>query len=269
MAEKKIEKKKVEHKSIYQALSGFQGDLKPIKKNATVDFKTKSGEVVNFKYSPLGDIMEVVNPLLGKHGLSVRWEIVNAGKGLECVVVHETTDDKLETVKVSAVKGETGSHENEEKDIIVYGEVRSGAIPVDMTNSDMKQVGAQITYSRRYSLGLALGIATEEDTDARLLEDKVQRVQSLATGQAKSAIEKASTVEEVEKGLTVLKRELEKAQKGEKTAFGLEVSQYEELVKMGEDKKSKLEGKQEEAPEEETVQTEEKVDKKGNAGASK
>ena len=78
-----MEKAKEGHANIYAALSAFQGELKPLPKSRKVTFETRSGGKVEFNYTPLGEIMEAIYPLLGKHGLSVRHEVVNdmMGKG--------------------------------------------------------------------------------------------------------------------------------------------------------------------------------------------
>jgi hypothetical protein len=52
VAVQKIEK--VKHESIFSALSAFQGELKPIEKTGSVNFKAKNSDaVIDFKYAPL------------------------------------------------------------------------------------------------------------------------------------------------------------------------------------------------------------------------
>jgi hypothetical protein len=47
------------------------------------------------------------------------------------------------------------------------GEDRSGfSTPLYVTDQTMQGYGAAITYARRYAWAAALGIASEEDTDA-------------------------------------------------------------------------------------------------------
>lgn len=242
--------KVLEHKNIYEALSAFQGDLKPIEKDSEVDFTTKGGEKVNFKYSSLGKIMETINPILGKHGLSVRWEIKE--KGIECVATHKTTEDKLEVVRVSTVKGlktETDNspeRETSESDIVVYGEIRSGLLPLDFTKPDMKEVGGQITYGRRYTLGLALGIATEEDKDAELQEKNRANTEKFAVSKIKENITKAKNVDDMLTQVEFLEKELQMAKDFEQgnsekaPTLGLSSKQYEDLLEMARKKGNEL-----------------------------
>src|SRR5574343_702335 len=96
---------KVTHANIYAALSAFQAELKPLPKSVEVKFKTKSGSEINYSYSPLGEIYENIYPLLGKHGLSVRHEIVKEGSS-DCIIAVLTH----ETYKIVESKAET-SHE--------------------------------------------------------------------------------------------------------------------------------------------------------------
>lgn len=243
-AEKAVPTTKVEHKSVYAALSAFQGELKPIEQSANVQFKTKAGESVNFNYTPLGKIMEVIYPILARHGLSVRHELTE--KSVEAILTHETTEEKAETLVSTTSHFEQKEAEGwkepvkEENryEVVRSNELRSGKLMIDMTKADMKEVGAQITYARRYTIGLVLGLATEEDKDASLLEDTKKNVTAFAFNQAKSNIEKASG-ENLDKQIQFLKKELELAQAmvagtGTKApSIGLAVEQYEELLALG------------------------------------
>lgn len=255
MADETKVAERVEHKNIFDALSAFQGEMKAIEKDGKVDFKMKnSDERVTFEYTTLGKTVETINPLLGKHGLSFRHELVE--KGIECILTHATTEEKLEVVNKQVIKNvpqgegaKPNDQTTEEYDIIVRGEIRSGVLPLDLTKAEMKDVGAQITYGRRYTLGLVLGLATEEDKDAQMLDEKLEKAQNFAFNTAKKGIDNAKTVEELNKGIDILKKDLKRIEEGKKTTFGLEKEQLEGLIKVGEDKIAVLEGKQSDAPE--------------------
>lgn len=243
------EVKKVEHKNVYAAQSALQGELKPIKQTAVVDFEKKNTEgKVNFSYAPLDEIMEVLYPLLGKHGLSVRHEFVKIPlggtlfkDGLDCVLTHETAEEKpvTSTHSVSKEGGEVVTETREQ--MTRTNEIRSGALPIDLTNSDMKIVGANITYARRYTLGVVLGLSTEKDMDVVLVEEQRRNVSQFAFDQAKSSI-KTANAEKLKEHVNFLTKELELAEameKGEGTkapSLGLASAQYKELLEFAKEK---------------------------------
>lgn len=119
---------------IYKALSALQAELTPIERTKEVEVRMKTGGVYKFKYAPLDEIMKTLYPLLGKNELSLRHEL-HAG-GIEAVLMHSSGE-----------------------------ELRSGAIKV-ATTGDMQSIGGQITYARRYSVTMLMGIASDEDNDA-------------------------------------------------------------------------------------------------------
>lgn len=234
---------KVEHKNIYSALSGFQGDMKPIEKSSKVSFKTKAGELVEFDYAPLEATMEFIYPFLAKHGLSVRHEI--SEKFIECILTHETTELKNLGNKVREIF--PAGNEGEREVITVpytelSNELRSGKLPVDLTKSDMKDVGGQITYGRRYTLGLVLGLSTEEDKDTEIMDASRKKLESFAYTRAKEAVEKAEG-EDLDKQIQFLEGEMKTAEdveagKSKKVpSLGLKASQYKEILEFAKNKK--------------------------------
>lgn len=187
--------------SFKQAFSNFQGELKPFEQTSVVDFTAPGGRNINFTYTPLGKIMGILYPLFSKHNLYVRWFIntnqSNGGKGIECLVGHISTEN----------------------------EISSGII--DLTNTkDMKELAAQITYIRRYTLGLVLGLSTEEDKDAALFEESKEQTEKFAFNQMKKSIESTNKKESIIKNKTFLESELyiaELIEKGEMPEEGIEV----------------------------------------------
>lgn len=125
--------KTVDTENIYHALSLLQSELKPVERSVEVTVKTKTGGQYKFKYAPLDKIMSMLYPLMGKYGLSIRHEITPAG--IECILSHKSKE-----------------------------EIRSGVIQVARTG-DMKDIGGQITYVRRYTVTMLFGIASDEDQE--------------------------------------------------------------------------------------------------------
>lgn len=57
---------------------------------------------------------------------------------------------------------------------VLYGfgdEIHTGIVTIPVTQKNAHAVGAAMTYARRYSLSMALGIAADEDDDAEQLVD--------------------------------------------------------------------------------------------------
>lgn len=243
MPDKKEETEKVKHTSVYSALSAFQGEVKNIKHRGLVDyFSKRTQERIKFTYAQLVDIIEAISPLLSKHGLSHHFEITKDGKGIECFIIHDTYKEELKVVRriTSVETQEDGTKKEvvtEEFELVKTGVITSGVIPLDLTKPDMKDVGGQLTYGRRYLLGMVLGIATEEDKETALIEETNQNVKSFAFTQIKKTIDSLKDKEQLETQKKYLENELSIAvalDKGEAKrapSLGLTVEQYEELLK--------------------------------------
>lgn len=100
--------------------------------------RTNAG-AYTYTYADLSDVLATVRPVLARHGFAVSQSAVTAtgGVGVETRITHKA--------------GHTES----------YGPT---VVPF---NGDARAAGGAITYARRYALSAALGIATEDDTDAR------------------------------------------------------------------------------------------------------
>ena len=107
----------------------------------------------------------------------------------------------------------------------------------------MKEVGGQITYARRYTLALVLGIATEEDNDVKLEEARKEAVEKFAITQAKKNINGATTKEQIAKQAEFMGAELKLIEDGKTPKLGFTKEQYDELMGMCIDKGIELEEK--------------------------
>lgn len=121
--------------TLYKALAAAQKDFPPIDKSQTGDAGSYT-----YKYADLANILAAVRPVLAKHGLSVTQPI--RGEYLHTVLAHES--------------GET-----------IESQVRIG------DPGKPQQYGSLLTYVRRYALIALLGVAAEEDTEARGVEAPV------------------------------------------------------------------------------------------------
>ena len=118
-------------KNLYKAVAAFQQEVPVINKDSTG---------YNYKYSSLDNIVEVITPLLKKHGLGYMQPL--DGNSLKTVLFHAESGESIE----SSVG-------------IPQGVQLKGM-------NDFQVLGSAVTYLRRYSLSAILGLITDEDADA-------------------------------------------------------------------------------------------------------
>lgn len=234
-----LAKEKVKHENIYSALSAFQGELKPMAKSGKVQFETRTGQKVDYTYTPLGEIMATIYPMLSKHGLSVRHEVTK--EGVEAILTHESYKKTVAVMFELLGGGGAGqdyhgsTYKKVEGSQTLENEIRSGIVKITY-GSEMKDTGAAITYARRYTLTMVLGISSEDDKDAELLEQSAKNAIQTVYTRFKAGIEKAESAADIEKSMSVLKKDLVNIEKGKAPALGLAKEQYEDLIKIGESK---------------------------------
>lgn len=121
------------------ALSRFQAAVTTLEKSKTVKVKMKSGGTYSYDYTPLDSIMDAIRKPLADNGLAVMQLLDDIN--LTTVVLHES------------------------------GQYISASTPL-MRAGDIKDLGSQITYMRRYALSSTLGIVTSEDVDGGLTDNE-------------------------------------------------------------------------------------------------
>lgn len=120
--------------SATKAFINLQGELPIIPKE-----RTAKGRAFSYKYADITDILNIIRPLLKKHGFHL-------------------------TQGICRVEGDylimtTFTHESGEK-------IQSAVPFVYSENTTPQEMGSHLTYYRRYGLATALAIATDEDTDS-------------------------------------------------------------------------------------------------------
>jgi hypothetical protein len=115
---------------IYKSLAGFQQECPTIHK------ATKAHQ---YSYADLPTILEVINPLLAKHGLGFTQLL--QGNSIQTVLFHVETGETIESLT---------------------------EIPTDEASrmNIFQSAGSGISYFRRYAISSMLGIVTDVDTDA-------------------------------------------------------------------------------------------------------
>jgi len=135
--------------ALYEALAKAQGEFPEIPKNRTVNIRTKTGGSFEFKYADLQEIISKTKPALSKYGLSFS-QLLNtisrpAGEG-EVMLVNQLT---------------TKLHHNKGAYLMSTVDLPQSSDP------DPKTLGGNITYYRRYAFAAIIGVAADDDLDAR------------------------------------------------------------------------------------------------------
>ncbi|MBS7057143.1 MAG: ERF family protein [Streptococcus salivarius] len=135
---------------LFEALAKAQAEFKTVKATSRVAFKN-----VDFKFAPLSDILAAVRPALNKYGLTLTQQTKHIpfgnGNGIKVVttLLHESG---------------------------VSYDIES--VPVFYNVNDIKNLGAQVTYLRRYEVKTLLGIeADSEELDMDNVPNHSQSVQ--------------------------------------------------------------------------------------------
>ena len=126
-----------------EAFTAAQAELPPIRKHHEANIPTKTGGSYSYTYADLNDILEVVRPVLNKHGLSIA----------------QSPMSKEGQIGVATRIYHTSGHvEN-------FGPLLLPA------GGDARSAGSAMTYARRYGLCAALGISPDDDDDGAAAED--------------------------------------------------------------------------------------------------
>ncbi len=125
---------------IAKALAALQAALPVVPKSKTATVRSDKGNY-SYTYADLAEIAPLIYPLLSRNGLSFTSYPTLNGEG-RFVLGYEL--------------------------LHVSGESREGQYPLpDPVSQKPQNVGSAITYARRYCLGAATGLVTEEDDDAQ------------------------------------------------------------------------------------------------------
>lgn len=226
-----VTQEKVEHKNIFAALSAFQGENLTIER--TKEFG-KDSDKMHFFYAPLDEVLKTIRPSLAKHGLS----FVHVGGGKDnaemvCVLYHETyTQVNFDGREIKRFTAGGALGEIEMTPLLQETNViRSLGIKVKR-DGDMKEIGKESTYARRYTLAEVLGIAPDEDNDVAETKEKLEAAQSAMYTRVRDGIIKAKELKELTASANVLDRNLTDLANGKKSSLGLDKEQLDGLMQL-------------------------------------
>lgn len=127
--------------SYYESLSLLQSEMPDFKRTKKVKFKSKDSETVTeYSYTPLGEMIKALKPLLKKYGFSYHFQFTPTSNGMircDCITTHK--DGHQEITSMEAVRDESGK------------------------KNHIQSIGSTRTYLQRYTLKAAFGIGSDED----------------------------------------------------------------------------------------------------------
>lgn len=128
-------------KAIITALLNAQKEFPTVKKEDTNPFFKSS-------YAGLPSVLEVVLPVLNKHGLVVSQSPITLGDriGVETTIYHTS------------------------------GEFIESEFTLNLAKNDPQGAGSAITYARRYALVSILGLNVDEDDDGNVASNKTTKL---------------------------------------------------------------------------------------------
>lgn len=122
---------------LMEALAKSQAEFPPIPKNSSVKYADRGGGMINFRYADLDTILQHTRPILSRNGIAVIQYFDSAG-GLDFLVTRLSWKDQW-----------------------IEGRLR-----IVCESTKPQDLGAVVTYMRRYSLSAMLGVTADEDDDA-------------------------------------------------------------------------------------------------------
>lgn len=127
------------------ALAAVQAELPTLDRDRTVVVEPKDPKKDTYSYSyvTLAKLTEAVLPVLSKHGLAFASLPGTGSDGKMCLHYHLLHSS---------------------------GEALSGEFPIS-GEGGIQMIGGRITYARRYCLAALVGVAADEDDEARLTEE--------------------------------------------------------------------------------------------------
>ena len=127
-------------KELYQALQNFQKQCPSL---------ARSKEGFNYQYTPLEEMLSVIQPVLHQNGLLL-------------IQPPTSTCDGVSIILTRLIHVETGQEITSELPIF---------LPDDMGKKPMFTYGGSLTYGRRYAVKMLLGIEPDMDCNTEPVEE--------------------------------------------------------------------------------------------------
>ncbi|WP_163372068.1 ERF family protein [Endozoicomonas acroporae] len=145
------------------AFAAFQKELPVVKKSKTASFPTSKGGTMSYSYASMDDVVQAVQPVLHKVGLSYWFEQlqeqVQTQKEFELQPgITETRPVTVTVITITCHLGHVSGHS--------ISNTVSGPMDSSGKKNPIQQMSSAVTYLRRIALVGILGVAcTDEDVD--------------------------------------------------------------------------------------------------------
>lgn len=128
-------------KQFTSALADFKAEDISIRKDKAVGYTNKDGSFTGYKHATLGNVVGTAVPHMSKHGLSHRWDVIQAADAITvtCILTHK--GGHSEKVSMFAAPDDTGK------------------------KNSIQQVASTVSYLERYTFLSITGLAVEEQDD--------------------------------------------------------------------------------------------------------
>jgi hypothetical protein len=146
------------------ALASVQIELTPVtrdKKVATRSF--------DYSYASLSVILELVQPILSRHGLAVTQTVVPRVEPILAEHVETKVDRNGSPIELRYPVQSLGSL----RTVLVHtsGQWIASELPILAPWGDVQEIGARVTYYRRIALKAIVGLAEVDETDGKAQSD--------------------------------------------------------------------------------------------------
>lgn len=145
------------------AFAAFQKELPAVKKSKTASFSTTKGYTMKYSYASMDDVVQAVQPVLHKFGLSYWFE-----QSQEQVAVQKEIERQqgiTETRPVTVTVITITCHLRHVSGHAIRNTV-SGPVDASGNKNQIQQMSSAVTYLKRIALVGILGVAcTDEDAD--------------------------------------------------------------------------------------------------------
>lgn len=153
-------------KAFDAALAAAKAEFPVITKNRHVSYESQDKKSrTEYSHEDLGEIARAIDPILGKHGLSYRFD---------------TRSELNQPIVVTCILGHRDGHS-------VTNTLMAGRDDSGKKNA-LQQMGSTITYLQRYTLKAALGLASSADDDGHaagaddnpaISDEQIEQIQQL------------------------------------------------------------------------------------------